>query len=48
MSMPVMPSPCVEYQGCDAGFPVRYCEYPGDHNLMPNAAQTILNFFKQF
>lgn len=48
MSMPVMPSPCVEYQGCTPGFPVRYCEYAGDHNLMPMAAQTIWAFFKQF
>jgi polyhydroxybutyrate depolymerase len=47
MSVPVMPSPCVEYQGCGAGSPVRYCEYPGDHNLMPNSAQTIWAFFKQ-
>lgn len=47
MSTPVMPSPCVEYQGCAAGSPVRYCEYPGDHNLMANSAQTIWAFFKQ-
>jgi polyhydroxybutyrate depolymerase len=48
MSMPVMPSPCLEYQGCTAGAPVRYCEYPGDHNLMANSAQSIWAFFKQF
>jgi len=46
-SAPVMPSPCVEYAGCTSGFPVRYCEYSGDHNLMRNAAQTIWDFFKQ-
>lgn len=48
MSTPVSPSPCVEYDNCDEGFPVRYCEYDGDHDLMPNAAQTIWAFFKQF
>jgi hypothetical protein len=24
-------SPCVEYQGCQAGFPVVYCSVPGGH-----------------
>ena len=48
MSMPVSPAPCVEYLGCTAGLPVRYCEYDGDHNLMPMSAQTIWAFFKQF
>jgi poly(3-hydroxybutyrate) depolymerase len=48
MVMPVSSSPCVEYLGCAAGAPVRYCEYDGGHNLMPMSAQTIWAFFKQF
>ena len=47
ISMPVSPFPCVEYLGCVAGSPVRYCEYDGNHNLMPMSAQTIWAFFNQ-
>jgi poly(3-hydroxybutyrate) depolymerase len=28
-TLPVEPSPCVEYQGCDAGYPVVWCETSG-------------------
>jgi poly(3-hydroxybutyrate) depolymerase len=30
MFVPGVPAPCVAYAGCDAGLPVRYCEYAGD------------------
>jgi poly(3-hydroxybutyrate) depolymerase len=29
MPKPVSPSPCIEYRGCSAGSPVRFCEYTG-------------------
>ena len=45
---PIEPSPCVSYQGCTAGSPVTWCEFPGDH-MVPNfAAQAIWDFFSQF
>jgi polyhydroxybutyrate depolymerase len=46
MSKPVDPSPCVEYAGCDAGFPVRFCEYDGDHQPPAFAATGVWDFFK--
>src|SRR5690606_21389380 len=45
-TMPVAPSPCVQYQGCDV--PTIWCEYNGEHapwNQMPEA---VWNFFSQF
>ncbi|MGE5783901.1 MAG: hypothetical protein ACM3ZE_04890 [Myxococcales bacterium] len=45
-STPVSPSPTVEYGGCDEGFPVRYCEYDGDHYLPSYAPRGIWDFFK--
>jgi poly(3-hydroxybutyrate) depolymerase len=40
----VSPAPCVAYAGCDAGFPVRFCEFgsppPG------SAANAIWDFFR--
>jgi len=45
-SMPVSPEPTVEYAGCNAGLPVRYCEYDGEHNLPPYAPKGIWDFFK--
>jgi polyhydroxybutyrate depolymerase len=45
-STPVDPSPCVEYAGCSAGFPVRYCEYDGDHQPPSFAASGLWGFFK--
>jgi polyhydroxybutyrate depolymerase len=46
MSTPVDPAPTVEYDGCDAGFAVRYCEYDGEHNLPRYAPKGIWDFFK--
>jgi polyhydroxybutyrate depolymerase len=46
---PVTPSPCVEYQGCKAGYPVVWCVRPGDGHAMANfAPDAITKFFQQF
>jgi hypothetical protein len=42
------PCACVEYQGCDAGYPVVSCEYENGHMFAPNSGETIWNFFAQF
>jgi poly(3-hydroxybutyrate) depolymerase len=47
-SMPVDPSPCVAYQGCDPGNPVTWCEFMGGHTIPPFAASAIWKFFSQF
>jgi poly(3-hydroxybutyrate) depolymerase len=47
-SMPTDPSPCVAYQGCDAGYPVTWCEFAGGHTVPPFAASAIWKFFSQF
>jgi polyhydroxybutyrate depolymerase len=46
MSLPVEPTPCVTYAGCDASQPVHYCEYEGDHNLPKFGIQAVWSFFK--
>lgn len=45
---PVEPSPCVSYEGCDAGYPVVWCEFNGDHALPDNSGESIWSFFSQF
>jgi polyhydroxybutyrate depolymerase len=49
-TMPEDPSPCVVYQGCDPGYPVKWCATTGQgHNRQDNlAAPAFWNFFKQF
>lgn len=42
------PCTCVEYQGCDPGYPVISCEYKAGHTFAPNSGQTIWDFFAQF
>lgn len=42
------PCTCVDYQGCDEGYPVTWCEFNGPHTPAPNSAATIWNFFAQF
>ncbi len=42
------PSPCVAYQGCDAGYPVQWCPHDGAHTVPSFAAAAIANFFLQF
>jgi hypothetical protein len=39
---------CVNYQGCDAGFPVTWCEFTGVHEPAPYAGAAIWAFFSQF
>lgn len=47
---PFDPSPCVEYQGCDPGYPVVWCQTSGQaHNRQDTLARTAFwNFFKQW
>jgi polyhydroxybutyrate depolymerase len=46
---PVDPSPCVEYQGCKAGYPVVWCVRPGDPHAIPSfGSASIAKFFQQF
>lgn len=40
------PPPCVDYAGCSAGAPVRYCEYGGGHELPGFAASAVWSFFE--
>lgn len=47
-SMPVDPSPCRAYSGCDDGYPVTYCEFEGEHEIPPFASEAIWDFFSQF
>ena len=42
------PCSCVQYQGCQAGYPVIWCEYNGPHQIAPNSSKAIWEFFKQF
>ncbi|MFC1642613.1 prolyl oligopeptidase family serine peptidase [Myxococcota bacterium] len=36
---------CVEYGECEAGHPLVYCPYDGDHNLWSDAPKTMFDFF---
>jgi poly(3-hydroxybutyrate) depolymerase len=47
-STPVSPSPCVAYSGCDAGYPVTWCEFAGEHTVPSFASAAIWDFFSQF
>lgn len=47
-TVPVNPSPCVAYQGCNEGFPVIYCEFNGGHAPQNWAQQATWDFFSQF
>jgi poly(3-hydroxybutyrate) depolymerase len=47
-TMPVDPSPCVEYQGCDADLPVTFCLFPGGHMVPSFASAAIWTFFSKF
>jgi poly(3-hydroxybutyrate) depolymerase len=42
------PEGCVEYQGCDAGFPVIWCTHDGGHTIPSYSGQAISDFFAQF
>ena len=41
-------SGCVNYQGCDAGKPVTWCEFDGVHQPPPYSGSGIWRFFSQF
>jgi polyhydroxybutyrate depolymerase len=45
---PTTPSPCVEYSGCDTGYPVHWCQFAGGHSTPSFAAAGIWPFFFQF
>ena len=45
---PVNPSPCVQYQGCMAGYPVTWCEFSGGHMPWSPAPDAVWTFFSQF
>jgi len=45
----VTPSPCVQYDGCDTGYPVVWCSVAGEGHTIPTfAASAIASFFAQF
>ena len=46
--MPVDPSPCVKYDGCDPGYDVTWCEWDGPHGIPSFGSSAITAFFKQF
>jgi poly(3-hydroxybutyrate) depolymerase len=45
---PVDPSPCVEYDGCSAGLPVRWCVYQDGHDWPAFGPEGIWGFFSSF
>jgi polyhydroxybutyrate depolymerase len=47
-SKPVDPSPCVAFDGCDARYPVTWCEFSGGHTIPSFAPTAIWNFLSQF
>ncbi len=47
-TMAVSPSPCVEYRGCQSGYPVTWCEFSGGHMPWSMAPDPIWAFFSQF
>ena len=42
------PSPCISYDGCDAGHPVHWCEYSAGHTQPSFGQDAIWSFFEQF
>jgi polyhydroxybutyrate depolymerase len=47
-TMATEPSGCVSYQGCDAGYPVHWCEFSGGHSPPNFSSAAIWDFFSQF
>jgi polyhydroxybutyrate depolymerase len=46
---PVDPAPCVQYDGCDADYPVIWCSVAGEGHAIPSfGASAIARFFAQF
>lgn len=48
LSQGQQPCECVDYQGCDEGYPVTWCEFNGGHMSAPNSAAVIWSFFASF
>jgi poly(3-hydroxybutyrate) depolymerase len=47
-TVPVAPDECVSYQGCQAGYPVTWCEWDGGHWWPSFASEAVWDFFSQF
>jgi polyhydroxybutyrate depolymerase len=47
-TLAVGPGTCVEYQGCDPGYPVDWCEFDGGHTIPSFASQGIWSFLSRF
>nr|WP_324257625.1 cellulose binding domain-containing protein [Cellvibrio fontiphilus] len=47
-TVPVQPSPCVEYQNCSAGKPVVWCSFNGGHTQPSFYSSGAWNFFNRF
>jgi poly(3-hydroxybutyrate) depolymerase len=47
-TLPATPGTCVEYQGCDPGFPVQFCEFDGGHMVPSFAGEAAWKFFERF
>lgn len=39
---------CIAFEGCDAGYPVEWCSFSGDHTPAPFAGVAIWEFLSQF
>lgn len=39
------PDECLEYQGCDDGYPVQFCEHDGGHTVPSFTGEAAWNFF---
>lgn len=47
-TVPTQPSPCVEYQGCDADHPVVWCSFEGGHTTPSFYSSAVWDFFSRF
>lgn len=47
-TVPVQPSPCVEYQNCASGYPVVWCSFNGGHSTPSFYSSAVWNFFSRF
>lgn len=47
-TVPIQPSPCVEYQNCASGYPVVWCSFNGGHSTPSFYSSAVWNFFNRF
>jgi poly(3-hydroxybutyrate) depolymerase len=47
-TVPINPSPCVEYQNCASGHPVVWCSFNGGHTTPSFYSTAAWNFFNRF